>query len=367
MKIPSLETIKAIVHGGELSKFSECYHQPEDKIIDFSSNINPLGPGEKLIRLFHNSVADLSRYPDASAEKLCRKIAGIFSVSPEEVIAGNGSMALLDLVVRQLLPKKALLIEPCFGEYRRLLQHYGAEVSSVMLKENNGFQLSEEEITAGLQDVDLAILGHPNNPTGTALSREALCSVLREADERNVFMIIDEAFVDWDPDRSIADQIRRFDHVVVVRSLTKFYSLAGLRIGFALGPRSLMGQMKQLQGPWNCNRVAQKLALEAFDDQEFQARSRQWLFRERQWFQQALGSLKQFKVYPSLANFLLVQSEKDLTGLKDFLGERGVYIREAVGFNGLDEKHYFRVAVLAREHNECLVRLIKEWSRTNPQ
>ena len=157
-------------HGGDLARFGECYGKKKSEIIDFSSNVNPLGVPESLVKTYLDSLRDLSAYPDPYSRALSKKIASFFSLPYEHVIAGNGSTGILDAAVRALRPKRALLIEPCFGEYRRLLGLQGSEILSVVMSREDDFKFPLGTILSRLNSLDLLILGHPNNPTGTALS-----------------------------------------------------------------------------------------------------------------------------------------------------------------------------------------------------
>lgn len=342
-------------HGGDLRAFAGRFNLRENEVMDFSSNINPLGIPESVRRLYLESAGELTRYPDPSSGEFCREVTRHFPVKMENVIAGNGSMALLGLTMRVLAPQRALLIEPCFSEYRRLLEQQGTEVHSFLLKEEDGFHFNLSKILDALPAMDLLILGHPNNPTGTALSRPELLELITQAERYQAYVLVDEAFADWIPELSVADAVKERSNLIVVRSLTKFFALAGIRSGFALGPSSVIAALKRRQETWSVNRLAEKLSVSALQDSRFQTQSRQWFEAESRWFHHALGSLGAFKVYPSLANFFLVRHlyPENHEGL-NFLGEKGIYLRAAGNFKGLDPS-YFRIALRRREENKLLI------------
>jgi len=175
-----------------------------------------------------------------------------------------------------------------------------------------------------------------------------------------MWVLVDEAFSDWAPDISMASKVSELGRLVVVRSLTKFFALAGIRSGYALGPKSVINEMMKHMGPWTCNRLAQKLSIAALRDHAFQDESRRWLMRERSWFYDALQQLQILQPFQSSANFLLIQSRVSLDGFFDFLGKRGVFVRPCQNFNGLD-KSYFRVAVRTRWENKLLLGVLEEW------
>ncbi|MDP3919509.1 MAG: histidinol-phosphate transaminase [Candidatus Omnitrophota bacterium] len=350
-------------HGGDLKSFAERYGLREDEIRDFSSNRNPLGLPDTVEKLFPHLLKDLGRHPDPEARDLRCEIARKYPLWPENVIAGNGSIAILLLALRTLGSRRALLIEPCFSEYRRLLNQVGAEIHSVPLKESEGFGFSVSRIINAMRGVDLLILGHPNNPTGTALSRAELLEVISEARRLSVFVIIDEAFVDWCPELSIAQEVKDNSYFLILRSMTKFYSLPGIRAGYALGSRKLIEKMAYAQETWSCNRIAQRLAIEALRDQTFQSRSLEWFEKESKWFRSTIEQSSEYRIFPSWANFFLIKQKRsaERKGFFDDMGRSGIYLRELHLFPGLGHA-YFRAALGLRSDNELLISRLEEWA-----
>lgn len=340
-----------IKHGGETRFFSEKFAIPEHEILDFSSNINPLGPSQEIRKAYEEMIDELANYPDPEALEFRREVARHFPLWPENVIAGNGAAELLDLILRLLRPKRALLIEPTFLEYRRLLNLWGAEIRSVFLHEKDSFQFSLPELINALQGTEIAFLATPNNPTGTHLTKDKVQKFLSEAKRRNVFVVLDEAFVDWIPDQSMAKEVRDDGSFFVIRSLTKFYSIPGIRMGYGLGARKLIEKLATCQVPWSCNRVAQKFGTLALRDTEFAAHSRQWLKEEGAWLRAQLEEFPGLKIYPSAANFLLIKSPLPLF---EEMGKQGIYLRDLTDFPGLGPS-YFRIAVKKREENQRLI------------
>jgi len=354
-------------HGGDLRQFSERFKIPEREILDFSSNANPWGPPESVREVLQECFEEVQHYPDPESLDFRREVARHFPLWPENVIAGNGAAELLDLVLRFLHPKRALIVEPTFLEYRRMLNLQGTEIRSVLLREREDFQFSVSELNNALQGVDLAIFAQPNNPTGTFLERGELQRLLGEAKRRDIFVVLDEAFVDWVPELSMAREVRDDSHFFIVRSLTKFFALPGIRIGYGLGSRKLMERLATHQVPWSCNRLAQKAGIRALRDEAFQAESRAWLTQEREWLSSRLQEISSLKVYPAAANFLLVRHapQPGVPNLFEEMGAKGIYVRDLADFSGLGSS-YFRISVRRREENLKLLealrvgRLVKE-------
>lgn len=339
-------------HGGELRHFSERFSISEGDILDFSSNINPLGPPESVEEIYQSSFHELRSYPDSECLEFRREVARHFPLWPENVIASNGAVELFDLIVRFLRPKRAFLVEPTFAEYRRILNIQGTEIRSMALKEKEGFRFSVAEVSNALQGVDLAILCQPNNPTGTFLSKTDMERLIQETRRRSIFVVLDEAFVDWVPELSMAGEVRDDSQFFVVRSLTKFFALPGIRIGYGLGSRKLIEKLSTYQLPWSTNRLAQKLGIAALRDKAFQAASRAWLVDERTWLEANFRELPWLKVYPAAANFLLLRCTPDAEGtsLADALGRQGIYVRDLSDLAGLGSS-FIRISVRKREEN----------------
>lgn len=354
-------------HGGDLKKFAGQFGIQIEDIVDFSSNVTPLGLPETVREIYPDLLWGIVSYPDPFASELRAEIAGYYSFSPENVVAGNGSMGVLSLVIRSLAPKRALIVEPCFSEYRRLLHLSGAQIRSVALSERNQFQFSLKELLESLAGVDFLILGHPNNPTGTALSCEQLQELLCECGRRNVFTVIDEAFVDWCPPLSVACEIKKNSSLIVLRSLTKFYGLAGVRAGYGLSSKRLIETLQARQEPWSMNGIAQALSIAALRDENFRIQSLRWFEEESRWFCEGLSALEGFQVFPSRANFFLIKAaDKNARDLYRFCGEKGFYIRTLENFPGLGDS-FFRLSIRKRAENERILTLLKEWTVNNFQ
>ncbi len=349
-------------HGGHLRAFAERFQIAENEIIDFSSNVNPLNLSESVLEIYAKCALEIGSYPDPDAYALREEITRHYPCPISNVLPGNGAVSLIGLAVRTLTPKKALVIEPCFTEYRRILELQSTEVVSIRLEEANDFAFPFQEILRELANVELLILVHPNSPTGTALAKDDLLELLTFAKQHGVFVIVDEAFADWCPEISVAASLNEDSNFVVIRSLTKFYGLAGIRAGFALGPTGIIESMKRHQNSWDVNVLAQKLSTAMLQETGFIKKTREWFLNESRWFYQQLNEVEAFKVFPSRANFFLM---KYLSGesqeVFEFLGRKGCYIRLTEDYPYLGMP-YFRVAIRLRHENEILIKNLKDYS-----
>lgn len=353
-------------HGGDWTTAEAVFGKPPGGFLDFSANMNPFGPPEAVGRLLAERWRELARYPDPAVRGLRRAIAAKYRIAEESVLVGNGAAELIDLSIRAFQPSKVGLARPSFTEYEDAVRKIGGAVVDIPLAEADGFALREQPLRAAAAEADLLVLGHPNNPTGRLIDPGLLGRLVRERKP----MIVDEAFVDFVPDEDAVSLIRlaaETERLCVIRSMTKFYAIPGIRLGFAVAHPRLIRRLKELQVPWSVNAIAQWVGEAALAERNYAERTRRWLADERPIFTDKLKSLG-LRVFPSDVNFLLVsipeQAGMDVKELQRRMGEAGVLIRDASLFPGLD-RSYFRVAVRLRDENEALLeRLERALART---
>jgi threonine-phosphate decarboxylase len=344
-------------HGGDLRTASELYGTPPGGWLDFSANMNPFGPPPAVEEIFKKHWRDIERYPDPAVRGLTRKLAEKYGVPADAILVGNGAAEMIDLTVRALRPRAAVLARPCFSEYEEALRRAGSRVIEFALPEERGFVLDDIARFAAAVPPDAHLfLGNPNNPTGRLVPPAAL----RELKTLGAGLILDEAFLDFVPDEEEITLIREAagsERLVVIRSMTKFYAVPGIRLGFMAAHPKLIGRLRAMQVPWSVNALAQRIGEAVLDDGEYAAKTRAWLGEERPWLEERLRSLG-LTVVPGDVNFVLAAlpagSGWNAKRLQRELARRGVLIRDASLFPGLDER-YFRVAVRLRRENEMLL------------
>ncbi|WP_010272378.1 threonine-phosphate decarboxylase CobD [Paenibacillus senegalensis] len=346
-------------HGGDLRSAKETYGRNEDAFIDFSSNMNPLGPPDVIQHKLAEYVNHIFRYPDPISRELRKSLALAYGVPEECILVGNGAAECIDLAARVWKPRLAGLARPCFSEYEEAISKAGGAEYTIPLKEENQFRLQITDLQAALDQCDTICLGHPNNPTGTLLAKPCL-DLLKESGCR---VILDEAFLDFieeDSELSLIQHAAQSLSCIVIRSMTKFYSVPGIRIGFAVAHPDTIEAMRALQIPWSVNSLAQQLGPALLSDSEFTVRTRQWLQQEKEWFTAQLSQLG-LKVYPSATNFLLFalpQGTSYTVGrLQHELGLNGILIRDGSRFPGLDNT-FGRLAIRLRKDNELLLKAV---------
>lgn len=350
-------------HGGDVLTWAKKSGLDPKEIADFSASINPLGPPPIARRAFLQSYAEISRYPDAKGQGLQEALALRHGVKPEEVILGNGSTQLIYLLCQTLRPRKTLIILPAFSEYGNALKLAGAEIRPFFLLAENDFRLPLEQFMQEWEEgVDMVFLSNPNSVTGQVIFRAGVEKAARLALKKKIFLVMDEAFIDFAERESVKELIRENPYLIVLRSLTKYYALAGLRIGYLLAQQPIIEALACHQEPWSVNGPAQRVALACLEDMPFRLKTTRWLKREISFLINGLTKIKGLHPYPSSVNFMLVglnKSGANALDLRSFLLQRKILIRACDSFPGLGT-NYIRVALRLRRENRLLLDALNE-------
>lgn len=343
-------------HGGDLWTAEEAFGRPKEQFLDFSSNMNPLGPPSVVKHILRDEWRDMVKYPDPAVRELRNKLSLKYDIGVESILVGNGAAELIDLTARVLKPSVTGLARPSFSEYEEAIHKSGGSIYNIPLSHMHNFELQQVDVEAAYSAVDLFFLGHPNNPTGKLVPRQVL-DMLMQSNRR---LVLDEAFMDFVPneqEHSLLKLASTSQQLVVIRSMTKFYSIPGIRLGFMVAHPDLIRQIQHLQVQWSVNYLAQRIGTAVLDDLGFEQSSWQWLQEEKPWLTQQLEQLG-LEVVLSDVNFLLFSFPErmgiDVKMAQKHLGHQGILIRDASLFEGLN-KRYCRVAIRLREDNERLI------------
>jgi cobyric acid synthase CobQ/L-threonine-O-3-phosphate decarboxylase len=346
-------------HGGNLRDLARLAGRPSEEVLDFSASINPLGPPDCLRPVLSRAIDLLVHYPDPESRELVAALARSHGVEENRIIVGNGSTELLFAIMRARPRRRAVIPAPCYIDYSVAARRAGIEVHSLALEENAGFALDWDALEQSLGQDDLVILGQPNNPTGVTFDPEKLRHFA--ACHADALFVIDEAFADFIEDyRPLLRDVPA--NVVVMRSMTKFYALAGLRLGFAVARPEMAALIRAQMPPWSVNTLAQAAGGAVLADEDYARRSRALVTEQREALTAGLRKLPGLYVYPSSTNFLLVRlnrSDLDAPALAARLIVQGIAIRVCDNFEGLDRR-FFRLAVRTGEENERLLAALAE-------
>lgn len=336
-----------------------------ERMADFSVNTNPFGPPKALFEHWEEYQKYVSLYPDPSSALLKEKIACINGVKPDEVLVGNGAAELIYLLSSYFQRKRVLIVEPTFSEYRKSSESYDCHIDSVLLTAQDDWQLDVLQIKEKIRTGRFAalFLCHPNNPTGRIYNRELLLEILNEAERFGVKVIVDEAFYDFcTKDITVVPYIANFSQLIVLRSLTKIFSIPGLRLGYAIMNEKLAKRIAKRQHPWNVNAIAQIAGLQLLKERSFICRSAEKISSERNRLFRQLAALG-YDVSPSEVNYYLLKEtnkEEDMLSFIKFLLKSGIVPRHTYNFAGLDGK-YVRLAIKEKKENDKLLAVLKRW------
>ncbi|MCF7928267.1 MAG: histidinol-phosphate transaminase [Spirochaetales bacterium] len=320
--------------------------------IKLSSNENVLGPSPAAVKAVQAQIDQLHFYPDGGAADFRAALARHLSLEPDRLIFGNGSDELMVMAAGAFLnPGETSIIgEHSFSEYRFATRLFDGELSSVPMNEG-AFDL-EGMVNAVNGRTRMIFLTNPNNPTGRYIGEAELRSFLdRIAEWPEILCVLDEAYYDFADSEDFPDSRRLIDdypNLLVLRTFSKLYGLAGLRIGYGMAGTPIIAAMEKTRQPFNLNSLAQAAGAAALDDRDFVERSRTLVGAGRRQLTEGLRGLG-LTVYPSQANFLCFDTERDARRIFEELAKEGVTIRPLASF-GMDS--WIRVTVGTREQNE---------------
>ncbi len=351
-------------HGGNLYRISKKYKIALDEIVDFSANINPLYFPDGLKRILKEDFNKIRMYPDPDCNQLISAISGRYNIKETCLVPSNGATELIYLISYLLRPKKAAIIIPSFSEYEKALSNIGCNIKFLKLEEKEKFKLKAQNLKNIIKNVELLFICNPNNPTGQKISRNTLYNVLDLAERYNVFVIIDEAFIDLIEEESLVARAQRQQNLFVIRSLTKFLGIPGLRLGFGVASTSLSVKIKNFQPTWSVNTFAQIAGSYLLADSAYIEKSRKNLIEERNFLSSELKKIKSIKVFDSCTNFILFKLITSsirfkVEDLEDLLIKDKIVVRNCSNFRGLDSS-FVRIAVKKRVENKLLIKALKK-------
>ena len=354
------EVMTQPTHGGNVYKVAREQGISVERIVDFSASINPLGPPATMLRTIRSAFKQVMHYPDPDCWKLRQALAQHCCVDPDMILIGNGSTELIHLLPRVLAIKSALIIGPTFEEYARALMHAGSAVQYVHARRNEGFRPPLKDVLRELavrrSRFDAVFLCNPNNPTGRVMSRLIVRKLAEAVDRRQGWLIVDEAFIDYCQAQSAVSMLNEYPRLMVLRSLTKFYAMPGLRIGYLLGASKLVDQLKDRQPPWSVNSLVQEVSRSVLRDHAYAVRSRTFMMQERSRFIRELLFLPAVRAYPSAANFVLIELPAWTCAgeVTDRLASQNLLVRDCSALPGLTTQ-MIRVAIRTAKENRRLI------------
>jgi len=347
---------RVIQHGG----FYSSGLQFDSRFIDFSSNVNPLGFPSSITKIINKNRSLLSVYPDPDSSKLRDDLQKYTGIQKNQIIVGNGATEIIYNFCKVFLHKDSnvLIPIPTFGEYEAASRLSGSQITFFKTMNLN-------KNTSEFQDLvtktNCIFVCNPNNPTGILISKNNLLKILESAYNKSVLMFLDECFIELVPDsnESLVRYLKEFDNLFILRSLTKSFGLAGLRIGYGLGNKKVIDVLQRIKIPWNVNGLAQMAASEALSNMSHLSKTRKLIKKELKFLKDSISKINGFTCYDSSTNFILIKSRMNSKKIQEKLIEEKILIRDCSNFRGLDNK-FIRVAVRTHKENVKLVRALEE-------
>lgn len=361
-----LTTPTHTAHGGDVDAVSREFGIPVGQLVDFSASINPLGPPRAVTARLARDAADsslLSRYPDPMYSDLRAALVRRLDVPAECLTIGNGSAALIGAAIRATQPRVSLLVTPAFSEQSSALCAASCAIERFPLDEQAGFRLDPDALCHAIATIrpDLCLLTNPHNPSGTLTDRTTMLRIAQAAADSGVQLVIDEAFIDFASRESLTPMAPGSDHVVILRSLTKFFGMPALRVGYAVSTPPTAARIQSQIPAWPVTALAATAAAEALDDEDYARTTRTEIAKERTRLRDLFAGIG-IEAYESVANFLLFKlppGELDSTRLRALLiRQHGLVIRDCRSFEGMADGRFVRVAVRNHSDNERLVSAI---------
>ncbi|WP_317818264.1 pyridoxal phosphate-dependent aminotransferase [Clostridium tetani] len=366
-------------HGGDI--YTDGILKGRE-LVDFSSNINPLGIPKSFTENIQEAIDNLNKYPDIKYRTLKGNIVEYINkskvlfqrdekviengyieiVDENSIVLGNGAAEIIDLVISTL--KRIMIITPSFGEYEENAEKHECEI--IYINSTKNMDYDYESILNSLHKVDGIIVGNPNNPDGRVLKEEEFKPILDYCEKNNKLVIIDEAFIEFvgDMSKSYVEKIKKYKCLFIIRALTKFYAMPGIRFGFGISRNEkIIEKIKSMQNPWNINAFAEVAAKYVLKDKEYIKKSLQWIIEEREILLEEIRKLSFIeKAYNTNGNFILCKLKSmNCEQLYNLCLKEDIVIRKCDNYKGLD-KSFVRFAIKDRQTNKILLdKLNKVW------
>ena len=355
------QTTNPVFHGSDIEKISACYHIKKEAIVNFAGNVNPLGLPASVKEAVATHADLFSNYPDREYLSLRNVLSNYCDVPADYILPGNGSSELIALLIEARAPKHTLILGPTYSEYSRELTFSGSTQDYYHLQETSDFR-PDHTLSDGY---DFLIICNPNNPTSSAIFRDELKELLAFCKRKNIFVMIDETYVEFAPDISAITAVpltKQFSNLMVLRGVSKFYAAPGMRFGYGItGNSEFLKTMREKQIPWSLNSLGAFAGEMLFQDHDYYQQTRNLILSERQKMYETIKKLPTFKIYPAYANFLLVKILKDgVTSFDVFERciQKGLMIRDCSSFQCL-EGEYVRFCIQMPEENQRLLDLLQ--------
>ncbi|WP_075618407.1 pyridoxal phosphate-dependent aminotransferase [Paenisporosarcina indica] len=329
------------------------------RIIDFSENVNPLGPPESIQLAWKDFQKSMRLYPDPLGEPFRTNVAKYHNISQDSVFVGNGAAEIFSLLAERFRGKRAILVHPTFSEYEATLKVRNVDIVNVFMKKISTGELPVDELKNQMNHADVLYLCTPNNPTGTLPKRSVINDLIAHAWISNCELVLDEAFIDFISEESSFISSLLAPHVIVVRSMTKMYAMPGLRLGYMVAAPSIVQELQQLAPHWNVNGIAAEVGSLVLKEEAYRQKTIHHSVKMRRNLSLFLTD-HGCEVTQSQANFLLFKLQHTHPDFFQSLLRKGIVLRHTMNFHGLNG-HWYRIGMKTEVEMGILKKELKVW------
>ncbi len=350
-----IKRVSPYIPGRSVAEIARVFSLPEERIIKLASNENPLGVPPGAVEAIRENAAKVNIYSDAMAGELRHALSSYLGLPPENILVGNGSDDVMEQCAKIFLSRgdSAVITPPTFSYYRILITMYGSRCIEVPLREGESdYSFDAGGLCSAAQKAKLIFLCSPNNPTGNLIPEKLLRDIL----ESGAVVVLDEAYAEFS-EKSFVHLVQEYENLIVLRTFSKAFGLAGLRVGYCLANERVIGYLARVRQPFSVNLLAQVAAIAALEDREFLRKSIEIVREGRRYLIEELNKIQGIKPFASHANFVLFRTERQ--DIAEELMKRGIITRGCESFPGLDA-HYVRVSVGTPEENRRFIAALGE-------
>lgn len=354
-------------HGANpLRLYKQTGIEPPENFMDFSENIHPFGPPAFIKENWSEYYSLLNAYPDPDAEPFRTSAASYHKIERNQLAAANGAAEVFTWLAGRYRGKQVALMEPAFSEYRKTLEAENVVIKEIQLSSDSNWHMNTDEIKSYLKNCAALYICNPHNPTGILMALEKLKEIADHCSNADCELVIDEAFIDFiGEEASFTEHLSSYPHVIIVRSMTKMYAIAGLRLGYVMAAPQTIKELIQGAAHWNVNALSSLFGSHFFPLKDYRETIRQAANEERRNMMQFLAE-KNCRYTDSKANFLsfcLPEDKDPDLFFRDML-KKGVVLRHTYSFKGMDGR-WFRIGMKAETAMQRLRKEMSLWLAQN--
>lgn len=352
---PAFETHNPVIHGGLSSKNTNI-----SGIVDFSSNVTPAGMPRQVKNILYKQIKKINDYPDISSSKLLFALSKYSKIPQSNLIAGNGAVEIIYNFCNAFLSKNTpiLIPIPTFGEYEAASK---LNTSKILYFKTMDLSQDLDRFISQIPKDGCVFICNPNNPTGKLVFKKEVLKIIRTAKKQNSLVFVDECFIELVPasDQSVISSVTKFDNLIVLRSLTKSFGLAGIRVGYAASSKYVISILKKIKIPWSVNMMAEHAAITALNHTSHLSKSNFIIKKEYAFLKNKISRMDGFELIESSTNFILIKTKHDSSELQKKLLEKKILVRDCKNFPGLNN-HFIRIAIKSHKDNLKLVQALEK-------